>query len=126
MGNALIVFMGAGLGGMLRYGLSAGLMKLFGTTYPVGTFTVNLLGAFLLGALVEWWAFHSPAGPYDRLFLITGVLGGFTTFSAFSFEIMLFLQRQQPEYAVSYAFLSVLGSLAALLAGLGLVRHLAG
>lgn len=125
MANFLIVFVGAGLGGMLRYGVSTGLLRLLGPDYPYGTFAVNLLGAFILGMLVEWWAFHSPEGTYDRLFLVTGLLGGFTTFSAFSFEVLLLLQRQQPEYAVGYAFLSVLGALAFMLAGLGLVRYLA-
>lgn len=122
-----MVFIGAGLGGVLRYGVGNGAMRLVGTEHAfVGTLTVNLVGAFVLGALVEVWAFHSPAGPYDRVFFVTGLLGGFTTFSAFSFEVMVMLQRQQPEYAVVYAFGSVLGALVAMVMGVGVARQLAG
>jgi fluoride exporter len=124
MGAALAVFAGAGLGGLLRHGVNVAAARLLGTGFPAGTLAVNLIGSFAMGCLVAWFARVADPGQGWRLFLTTGLLGGFTTFSAFSLDTATLLERGSPGTAVVYAGVSVLGAVAALFAGLLLVRGL--
>ncbi len=84
--HILYVFIGSGLGGTLRYGVNLWGARSFSGSFPVATFTVNVVGAFLMGLIAGWLAFKSEMSWSTdlRLFLTTGILGGFTTFSAFS------------------------------------------
>ena len=120
----LLVFFGAGLGGMLRHGVNLGCARYCGTAFPYGTLTVNVIGSFLMGTLAGWLAFKAGWGWSQplRLFLTTGILGGFTTFSAFSLDAVLIWERGQPSNAVLYVIGSVLLSLVGLIVGLALVR----
>ncbi|MCG7391305.1 fluoride efflux transporter CrcB [Microvirga sp. ACRRW] len=124
----LIVFLGAGIGGALRHGVNVGCARYCGTALPYGTLMVNIVGSFLMGALAGWLAFKAGEGWSQplRLFLTTGILGGFTTFSAFSLDAVLLWERGQMGEALGYVTVSVLLSIAGLVAGLMLVRQLAG
>ena len=118
----LIVFVGAGIGGALRHGVNVGAARLFGYGFPFGTLIVNVLGSFLIGLLAGWFAFR-PGVPQDmRLFLTTGILGGFTTFSAFSLDAALLVERHAYGAAAGYMVGSVAASLAALFFGLAIFR----
>lgn len=114
--------MGAGLGGALRYGLNLLVTRAIGTGFPLGILLVNLIGCFAMGLLAGWFALRGDAGTSVRLFLMTGVLGGFTTFSAFALDIAVLWERNAPGQAALYVLASVLGSLAALGAGLAVAR----
>lgn len=123
----LLVFLGAGFGGALRHGVNLGCARYCGTAFPYGTLTVNVVGSFLMGAIAGWLAFRAGEGWSQpmRLFLTTGILGGFTTFSAFSLDAMLIWERGQMGLAFGYVAASVILSIAGLAAGLALVRTLA-
>ena len=124
MKSYLLVFLGAGIGGALRHGVNVGCARACGTAFPWGTLTVNILGSFIMGALAGWLAFKAGEGWSQplRLFLTTGILGGFTTFSAFSLDAVLIWERGQNGLAATYVAASVLLSIAGLVAGLGLAR----
>ncbi|WP_404293348.1 fluoride efflux transporter CrcB [Microvirga sp. RSM25] len=124
MKSYLLVFLGAGIGGALRHGVNVGCARVCGMAFPWGTLTVNVLGSFLIGALAGWLAFKANEGWSQplRLFLTTGILGGFTTFSAFSLDAVLIWERGQNGLAATYVAASVLLSIVGLVAGLGLVR----
>lgn len=121
----LFVFLGAGLGGALRHGVNLFAARLLGTGFPFGTLTVNVLGSLIMGLLAGYFAFKGDASQHWRLFLTTGVLGGFTTFSTFSLDVALMWERGELGAAGLYVLLSVLVSVAALFAGLLLVRSVA-
>ena len=118
----LIVFFGAGIGGALRHGVNVGAAKLFGYGFPYGTLIVNVAGSFLMGLLAGYFAFRPGIGQHMRLFLTTGVLGGFTTFSAFSLDASLLVERHAYGVAAGYAVGSVAASVAALFFGLAIFR----
>jgi fluoride exporter len=120
----LLVFLGADLGGALRHGVNVGCARFCGPAFPWGTLTVNIVGSFVMGALAGWLAFKAEHGWSQplRLFLSTGVLGGFTTFSAFSLDAVLLWERGQTGLAAAYVAASVILSIAGLMAGLALVR----
>jgi CrcB protein len=124
MKSYLLVFLGAGIGGVLRHGLNVGCARMCGTAFPWGTLTVNVVGSFIMGAIAGWLA--SKAGEAWsqslRLFLTTGILGGFTTFSAFSLDAVLIWERGQSGLAATYVAASVLLSIAGLVAGLCVAR----
>lgn len=122
----LIVFLGAGLGGAARHGTNVLAGRLFGTDFPYGTLTANLLGSFLMAVIVEFFALRSGLSMHARLFLTTGVLGGYTTFSAFTLDTMLRIERGEWLVAGLYVVASVLGSIAAFFAGLVLIRQILG
>jgi fluoride exporter len=128
MNAYFLVFLGAGLGGALRHGVNVGCARMCGTAFPWGTLTVNVAGSFIMGAIAAWLAVKAGEGWSQplRLFLTTGILGGFTTFSAFSLDAVLIWERGQPWLAGAYVAASVLLSIAGLIAGLAAVRPLVG
>ncbi len=126
MNAYLLVFLGAGIGGSLRHAVNLGCTRFCGPAFPWGTLTVNVLGSFIMGACAAWLAFRASevwSQPL-RLFLTTGILGGFTTFSAFSLDAVLLWERGEIVSASAYVAGSVLLSIAGLVAGLALVRAL--
>lgn len=125
---ALLVFIGSGIGGTLRYGVNLASARWLGADFPWGTFAVNVAGSFIMGAVAAFFFVRSgqPGTAEWRLFLTTGILGGFTTFSAFTLDTIYLWERGETLAAVAYVVGSVLISLAALFAGLWLVRALAG
>lgn len=123
----LLVFLGAGIGGALRHGVNLGCARYCGVAFPWGTLTVNVAGSFIMGALAAWLAFRAGEGWSQplRLFLATGILGGFTTFSAFSLDAVMIWERGEAGFAATYVAASVVLSIAGLVAGLALVRAVA-
>ena len=117
-----IVFLGAGLGGALRHGANVGAARMFGYGFPFGTLIVNVVGSFLMGLLAGYFAFRPGIGQHVRLFLTTGILGGFTTFSAFSLDSALLIERHAYGLAAGYMVGSVAASVSALFLGLALFR----
>lgn len=126
MTSTFLVFLGAGFGGALRHGVNLASLKWFGSGFPVGTLAINVIGSALMGLVAGWFAFKASEGwPQDlRLFLTTGILGGFTTFSAFSLDAVLLWERGEAGLAAAYVAGSVLLSLAALVGGLVFVRSI--
>lgn len=122
MASFLIVFIGAGIGGALRHGVNTGAARLLGTAFPFGTMIVNLAGSFALGLLAAWLLARTGPSEQWRLFLGTGLLGGFTTFSAFSLDAALLIERSAYGLAAAYVLISVVASIAALFAGLAVYR----
>lgn len=123
MRATLIVFLGAGLGGALRHGVNAVAARTFGTAFPWGTLGVNVAGSLLMGVLAGWFAQRADPDQGWRLFLTTGVLGGFTTFSAFSLDVALLWERGAVGLAGAYVMASVGLSVAALFLGLLATRQ---
>ena len=120
----LIVFIGAGLGGMLRHGVNVIAARLLGLGFPFGTLFVNVAGGLLMGVLAEWLLIKGIGNQPLRLFLTTGVLGGFTTFSAFSLDAAVMWQRGHYAMCAGYAAASVLLSVAALFLGMSATKAL--
>jgi CrcB protein len=120
--NYLIVFVGGGLGAALRHGVNVLAARLLGIEFPYGTISVNVVGCMLMGVLAAYFAFQGDAPQHWRLFLITGTLGGFTTFSAFSLDAALLYERGDLHLAAFYVIASVLLSIVGLFVGLWLIR----
>jgi CrcB protein len=120
--NYLIVFLGAGIGGAGRHGVNVLAARLFGTAFPAGTLFINVLGCLLIGIVAGTFAFRGHLPQEMRLFLTTGILGGFTTFSAFSLDAALLWERGETGLAALYVGGSLVLSLAAVAAGLALTR----
>ncbi|MCQ0987317.1 fluoride efflux transporter CrcB [Jiella marina] len=122
MYQVLLVALGGGIGAGLRHlsGLLA--LRLLGPGFPFGTAFVNVVGSFVMGVFVELLARRLGASPELRLFFATGVLGGFTTFSSFSLDAAVLYERGDLALAAIYVFGSVALGIAALFAGLSLVR----
>lgn len=123
--NYLLVFVGGGLGATLRHAVNMVCARAFGTHFPFGTFIINITGSIVMGLIAGYLAFKGNAAQPWRLFVMTGILGGYTTFSAFSLDTALLYERGE----IGLAFLYVVGSvglaIAGLFGGLALVRHLA-
>jgi len=119
----LAVGVGGGIGALARFGLSAALQPP-GAVFNWGIFWVNILGGLMMGIIVELGALKLNLTPEMRAFLTTGILGGFTTFSAFSLDSALLLQKGEYALAGAYVIGSVVLSIAALFAGLYIVRAL--
>jgi CrcB protein len=119
----LFVFLGGGLGAALRHGMNLAIGRLLGTAFPYGTMIVNISGSLVMGLLAGYFAFKGGASQHWRLFLTTGVLGGYTTFSAFSLDAAFLWERHEMALAALYIGGSVILSIAGLFAGLFLVRH---
>jgi CrcB protein len=118
----LIVFLGAGVGGALRHGVNVGAARLLGFGFPFGTLIVNVVGSFAMGLLAGYFAFRPGIDQHMRLFLTTGILGGFTTFSAFSLDVALLIERHAYVLAAAYVAGSVAAGIVALFFGLALFR----
>jgi CrcB protein len=121
----LSVFIGAGLGACLRWWLGLRLNALF-PLIPPGTLAANLIGGYIIGAAVAFFAFKAQLPAETRLFIITGFLGGLTTFSTFSSEVVNLLLQAQFGWAMAAIGLHLIGSLAATVAGLLSTRWLLG
>ena len=118
---SLFVALGGGLGAWLRY--VAGLIwPASASAFPSATLSINVLGSLAMGLLAGWLARHGSTGEQWRLLLGVGLLGGFTTFSAFSLELAGLIERGSLGSAFLYAALSVLAGIAALFIGLSLMR----
>ncbi|MBU1348056.1 MAG: fluoride efflux transporter CrcB [Alphaproteobacteria bacterium] len=128
MTRFLLVGLGGALGSMARYGVGQMVGRLFPTGgWPVGTLCVNIVGGLAMGLLVGWLGLRAGAGQDSvRLFAAVGLLGGFTTFSAFSLETVLMIERRQYGLAAGYVAVSVVLAAVALFAGLMLARRLFG
>ena len=120
----LIVFFGGGLGAALRHGINIVAARAFGTAFPYGTLIINVLGSLAMGLIAEYFALKAGLPQRWRLFLTTGILGGFTTFSAFSLEAALLYERGQHIGAAIYVIASVALAIGALFAGMAIVRML--
>lgn len=118
----LIVFLGAGIGGAMRHGVNAASLRLFGGGFPVGTLAVNVVGSLLMGLIAGYFAFRGDAPQGWRLFMTTGILGGFTTFSAFSLDAALLYERGALGQAALYVLGSVALSLIGIALGLAIIR----
>jgi len=126
MNHTFLVMAGGAIGAAARYHLGRLTAQFAGTGWPWGTLAANILGGFAMGLLAGWLArFASGSGESLRVLLGVGVLGGFTTFSAFSLETMLMIQRGQAAHAMLYVAASVIGAIGALAIGLQLVRSVA-
>ena len=124
MFQVLLVAIGGGLGATLRYLANLGALKWLGTNALWGTAGINIVGSFAMGLFIEFLARRLGGSPELRLFVATGILGGFTTFSAFSLDAMLMFERGEMGLALGYVLASVVLSILALALGLALVRGL--
>lgn len=120
----LYVMVGGAVGSGARYLTGRAMLSLLGPDYPYGTLAVNLIGGLLMGVLVGVLA-RNTASETWRLLLGIGVLGGFTTFSSFSLDVVAMIERGAIGVAFGYVLVSVIGSIAALFAGLSAVRAVA-
>ena len=120
----LLVFIGGGLGSTLRHVVNIVCPRLFGTNFPYHTFIINITGSTIMGLIAGYLAFRGDAAQSWRLFLMTGILGGYTTFSAFSLDAAVLYERGAIGLALLYVLGSVVLSILGLFAGLALVRHL--
>jgi fluoride exporter len=120
----LIVFIGGGIGAALRHGVNLVMAQWLGRAFPYATLTENVSGSLVMGLLVGYFAFRGGVPHHWQLFFTTGILGGYTTFSAFSLDTALLYERGELGLAALYVLLSVALSIGGLFAGLALVRHL--
>jgi len=118
----LQVALGGAIGAMMRFGVGLSMLRLTGVGFPLGVLTVNIVGSFIMGAFMVF-SFHRGFDHFNA-FVMTGLLGGFTTFSAFSLEAFTLFERGQIIQAAIYVLLSVTVSLAALVLGVWLARGL--
>jgi CrcB protein len=127
MQSVVLVFLGAGAGGVLRHLVNLAALRWFGAGFPWGTLVVNIVGGFCMGLLAGVLAARigEVSAGNARLLLATGVLGGFTTFSAFSLDAWLLWERGQAGLAAAYILVSVVGAIGALGLGLFVARSLA-
>jgi len=124
MTGFLIVFLGGGIGAALRHGVNLLSARWLGTSFPWHTLIENVTGSLVMGLLAGYFAFKGSDSQHWRLFLTTGILGGYTTFSAFSLDAVVLYERGEVGLAALYVGLSVALSIGGLFAGLALVRSL--
>lgn len=122
MNHLLLVMLGGAIGAGARHLTGRAALALWGPGFPWGTLIVNLAGGMLMGLLAAWLAARASGDDALRYLLGVGMLGGFTTFSAFSLETANMLQRGEHGVALFYILASVIGSVAALFAGLQIAR----
>ncbi|BAT57769.1 putative fluoride ion transporter CrcB [Variibacter gotjawalensis] len=118
----LLVFFGGGLGAALRHGINVAAFRLFGPAFPIGTLFINVTGSFVMGLIAGYFALKGDLSQNWRLFLTTGILGGYTTFSAFSLDAILLWERSETGLAILYVAASVILSLVGLVLGLWIAR----
>lgn len=111
------IFFGAGLGALLRAGFNLATVGIT-STLPLGTFIANMVGGYLIGIAVAFFGNNPSLSPEWKLFVITGFLGGLTTFSSFSAEVVAFIQRGELGWALGTALLHLIGSLALTILGI--------
>ncbi len=121
----LLVGLGGALGAMMRHGINMASLKLIGPDFPYGTLTANILGSLLIGILAGCFAHFASWTQELRLFLVVGLLGGFTTFSSFSLDTILLFEKGAITQSILYVVASFGLSLSAALAGLWLIRQVA-
>jgi CrcB protein len=121
----IVVFLGGGVGAALRHGINLAVPKMLGTAFPYGTMLINVSGSFIMGLVAGYFALKGDASQHWRLFLTTGILGGYTTFSAFSLDAAVLYERGEVGLAALYVLGSVALSIVGLFAGLTLVRQFA-
>ena len=123
---ALLVFLGGGLGSLARYGVNLATVATFGPHYPWGTLTVNVVGSAIMGGFAGYLMTREMGAGSTafRLFFMTGIMGGFTTFSAFSLDAFVLWQKGATWTAVGYVVVSVVVSLVALVVGLAATKSL--
>ena len=119
----LIVFLGGGIGAMARHGMNLLAARLAWGAFPYGTMVVNISGSIVMGVIAGVFAFKTGGPQHLRLFLTTGILGGYTTFSSFSLDTALLYERGEVGQAALYVIVSVALSIAGLFMGLAAVRH---
>ena len=124
MNHILLVAIGGALGSVSRYLIGLATLRWFGPNPPWGTLAVNIIGGLAIGVFAELIARRFDGSAELRLFIVTGILGGFTTFSAFSLEVTAMAERGDYLTALTYVLTSVIISVAAVFAGLALVRGL--
>ena len=118
----LLVFVGGGIGSMFRHASNQAGSALFGPDFPYGTIFVNLIGSLAIGLIAGWFALHGSGGQMLSLFLITGIIGGFTTFSAFTLDTALMWERGQSVRAGLYVLGSTVPGVIAVFFGLAITR----
>lgn len=124
MSHLLIVALGGAIGASLRHLTGLAALRLFGHAFPWGTLAVNVVGSFVMGVFIELLARRLNASNELRLFIATGLLGGFTTFSAFSLDAIVLWERGEAVHTIAYIAASVILSIGGLFVGLSLVRSL--
>ena len=122
MYHLVLVAIGGAIGASLRHLVNLAALRLVGMTFPWGTMAINIAGSFAMGVFVELLARRFGASNEVRLFVATGILGGFTTFSAFSLDFAVLWERGAALPALTYVLVSVIGAILALFLGLWLVR----
>lgn len=122
MTNILLAALGGAIGSVLRYLVGVFTVRWFGPSFPWGTLTVNVIGSFIIGLTVEVIARRFNASMELRVFIVTGIIGGFTTWSSFSLDTMVLFERGAVAAAAAYVIGSLVISFAAVFAGLALGR----
>jgi CrcB protein len=123
--NYLLVFIGGSLGSTLRQIVNVVCPRFLGTAFPYHTFIINITGSIVMGLIAGYFTLKGDGSQHWRLFLMTGILGGYTTFSAFSLDTAQLYERGAIGLALVYVLGSVVFSILGLFAGLALVRHFA-
>lgn len=123
--NIALVAIGGAIGAALRHLANVAALRLVGSAFPWGTMAINIVGSLAMGVFIELLARRFNASSELRLFVATGLLGGFTTFSAFSLDVAVLWERGDMIPALGYALTSVVGSILALFLGLWLARSFA-
>ena len=124
MQSVLIVFAGGGLGAVARHLINLSVSRVIGSDFPWGVMLINVSGSVIMGMAAAYFAFKADATWSQplRLFMTTGILGGYTTFSAFSLDVALLWERGEPLHALVYVLGSVILSVLGLFAGLAVIR----
>ena len=122
--NYVIVFVGGGIGAIARYGMQGIVYRIFGSAFPYGTLVVNVLGSFVIGLFLTLAETRAGVSPAIRIFLTIGVLGGFTTFSSFSYETMTLLRDSNYALGMANIALNVAVCLAATWFGMSIGKFL--
>lgn len=124
MKHLILIMIGGGIGAGGRHLVSLAALRLFGPGFPYGTLAVNVIGSLVMGLFIGWLVKHEIGNLQAvRYFVATGILGGFTTFSAFSLDTAVLWERGDVHLALFYVLISVILSIVAVFAGLMLMRH---
>jgi CrcB protein len=118
----VVVFIGAGVGGAIRHAMNIWVARFMGTHFPWHTFAINISGSLVMGLVAGWFAIKGGATGHMRLFLATGILGGYTTFSAYSLDAVLLWERHEHLLSALYVGGSVVASIGGLILGLWIMR----